>query len=124
MINKTFLASVYITGTILLMEYVNQKDKILFVLLFVITQLFAGITAVILILLRFFRFVRNRNSFFYSLTGSILLALLITDSLLLFDHTLVKRTILVFAGLNALMGIIILADVYKGNKRRINELRV
>jgi hypothetical protein len=116
--NKSFPASVFITGIVFLMVFVNLKDEILFVLLFVITQLFAGIAAVLLILLRLFRFIRIRGSFIYSLTGMIQLALLITDILLLFDHNLARRTILVFTGQNALLGICILTDTYKRIEER------
>ncbi len=106
------------------MVFVNLKDEILFALLFAITQLFGGIAAVLLILLRLTRIMRNRRSFIYSLTGRIQLALLITDILLLFDHSLIRRTILAFTGLNALLGICMMTNVYKQNKRDINNLRV
>jgi hypothetical protein len=104
------------------MLFVDLKDEVLFALLFVITQLFAGTAAVLLILLRLLRIMKNSSSFFYSLAGTIQLALMITDILLLFDQSLVRRTMLVFTGLNALLGIWILTDAYKRNKRKINEL--
>ena len=47
--NRSFPASVFITGIVFLMVVVNLKDEILFVLLFVITQLLSGIAAVLLI---------------------------------------------------------------------------
>jgi hypothetical protein len=56
------------------------------------------------------------------LTGTIQMALMVTDILLLFDHCMIRGTILVFIGLNALLGIIILTDEHKRNKRRLREL--
>jgi hypothetical protein len=122
--NTRFPASSFIAGIVFLMVFVNLEDEILFALLFAITQLFAAIAAVLLILLRFTRIMRYRSSFVYSLAGKVQLALLITDILLLFDHSLARKTILVFTALNAILGIFILTDAYKRNKRNIKELRV
>jgi len=106
------------------MVFVNLNDEILFKLLFDLAQLFAGVAAVLLMLLRLFRSMRNRGSSIYSLTGAIQLALMITDVLLLFDHSLARRTLLIFTGLNALLGVYILTDICKRNKRKLKELRV
>jgi hypothetical protein len=122
--NKSFPALVFISGIVFLMVFVNLKDEILFALLFVISQLFAGGAAVLLILLRLIRILKDRSSFIYSLTGTIQMALMITDVLLLFDHNLARSTMLVFTGLNALLGIYILTDTCKRNKRTIRDLRV
>jgi hypothetical protein len=117
--NKSFPASAFITGIVFLMVFVNLKNERVFVLLFIIAQLFAGISAVLLILLRLTRIMKNRGSFIYSFTGAIQLALFITDILLLFDHSLARRIMFVFSGLNALLGVSILTDTYSRNKKNI-----
>src|ERR1700722_7500747 len=106
------------------MVFINLKDETLFVLLFAIPQLLAGTAAVLLIFLRFFRLMRDRGLFIYSLTGAIQLALMITDIMLLFDHSLVRKTIVFFTGLNGILGIYILTESYKRKKKKIEELRV
>jgi hypothetical protein len=111
--NKNFPGSVFIIGIVFVMAFFNLKDESLFALVFAFTQLFAGLAAILLILLRLARVVKNRNSFLYCLTGTFQLALLITDIGLLFDHNLAKRTIFIFAGLNVLLGICILTDMSK-----------
>jgi hypothetical protein len=115
--NKNFLSAVFITGIVFLMVWFTVKDETFFLLLFVITQLFAGLSAVILILLRFTRIMKTKSSCIYAWTGAIQLTLTGTDLLLLFDHSLVTLTILVFTGLNAFFGIGILADEHKQHKK-------
>jgi hypothetical protein len=116
--NKNFPGSVFITGIVFVMAFFNLKDESLFALVFVFTQLFAGLGAGLLILLRLTRLINNRNSFLYYLTGTFQLALLITDIGLLFDHSLTKRSIIIFTGLNVLLGICILTDITGRSGRR------
>jgi hypothetical protein len=119
--NKNFPCSVFITGIVFVMAFFNLKDASLFALVFVFTQLFAGLCAVLLILMRLTRIINNRSSFIYCLTGTFQLALFITDILLLFDHSLTRRAILIFIGLNGLLGICILTDIRM--RRRIGDRR-
>lgn len=114
--NKNFPGAVFITGIVFVIAFYNLRDEGLFAIVFVFTQLFAGLVAVLLILGRLIRLMKNRRSFFYFLTGTFQVALVIMDILLVFDHNMTRRSLLFFTGLNAFLGTCIFADIYNDNR--------
>ena len=107
-----FILSVYF--------YFFRSDLALTILGFLLLQVTMILTNTCLILMRIASWLKNKNAGFYYFSATMQAGLCIADIILLFNAGVIKSSLMIFLGLNALMATIIFYDIYitpdgKGN---------
>jgi hypothetical protein len=114
--NKNLASSVLAACLIFLFLIIlNQHDLALMMVGFVFLQIAMGLTSACLILLRIISLLKNRNAWFYYFSGTIQAGLCVTDIILLFNQSIIKSSLMIFLGLNAVLAAIIFYDIYKAS---------
>jgi hypothetical protein len=94
----------------------NHHDVALMMLGFAFLQITMCSASVCLILLRVISLLKNKNAWFYYFSGTMQAGLCITDiTLLLLNHSIIKSSLIIFSGLNAVLATIIFYDIYNAS---------